>query len=173
MSHAAAVTLSTASPTGEVSSRTVILKGYDAAQLLFESETYSRKGVELAANPHAAMTLYWREVHRQVCVTGRAKPLGAARSDEMWSRRGRPNQAASVAAREGEPLASVDEELELYALADALVASAAALQRPATYQGFGLTPVTMEFWEGSADRLHRRLFYSRPGDAWEWRRIQP
>jgi pyridoxine/pyridoxamine 5'-phosphate oxidase len=169
------VTLSTASPQGVVSARTVLLKAHDSVRrrLVFETETYSRKGVELAANPHAAMTVYWREVHRQICVTGMAYPLGPEISGEMWAARGRPNQAASVAAREGEPIASVAEELELHAVADALAGSDAGIPRPSTYQAFGLDPATVEFWEGSADRLHRRVFYSRPGAEWEWRRIQP
>ncbi len=167
------MTLSTASRDGVVSARTVLLKRHDGGRLVFETETYSRKGVELAANPHAAMTLYWREVHRQICVTGSASPLGTAVSDEMWRERGRPNQAASVASREGDTIASIEEEQELHAIADALAAGDAVIPRPPTYQSFGLVPATMEFWEGSADRLHRRVFYSRAGGEWEWRRLQP
>lgn len=168
-----AVTLSTASPSGVVSARTVLLKSYREEGLVFESESYSRKGVELAANPHCAMTIYWREVHRQICVTGAAAPLPSSVSDEMWARRGRPNQAASVAAREGEPIASVGDELELHAAADALASGSAVIPRPATYQAYRLAAATVEFWEGSADRLHRRVFYERAGGEWTWRRIQP
>jgi pyridoxine/pyridoxamine 5'-phosphate oxidase len=173
VSFSHAVTLSTSSPDGVVSARTVLLKGYDSHQLVFESESYSRKGVELAANPWCAMTIYWREVHRQVCVTGRAAPLPAAVSDEMWARRGRPNQAASLASREGEPISSVAEELALHAAADALAAGTDPLERPRTYEAYGLRPATLEFWEGSADRLHRRVFYELQGGSWTWRRIQP
>lgn len=169
------ITLSTASASGVVSARTVLLKGYDDERLVFESESYSRKGVEITENPNAAVTIYWREVHRQICVTGRAAPLGTETSDRMWELRGRPNQAASAVAHEGAPLASVADENELAARADALVRSGAPIARPPSYQAYGLVPATMEFWEGSADRLHRRVFYERgsPDQPWSWRRIQP
>lgn len=170
-----AVTLATSSRDGIVSSRTVLLKGYGDGLLVFESEDYSRKGVELASNPRAALTLHWREVHRQVCVTGTAAPLPPETSDEMWTRRGRPNQAASSATREGETIASLEDELALHGAVDALVAQSDPLPRPASYLAYGLSPLTIEFWEGSADRLHRRLFYEREaaGAPWGWRRIQP
>jgi pyridoxamine 5'-phosphate oxidase len=170
-----AVTLSTASPNGVVSARTVLVKAWDAQRLVFETESYSRKGTELAENPHVAMTVYWREVHRQLCITGRAAELPAALSDEMWSRRGRANQAASVVSREGETLPSVTAELELHDRVDALVATGIEIRRPETYLAYGVTPLTVEFWEGSADRLHRRVLFERPDSdlPWGWRRIKP
>lgn len=169
------VTLSTATATGVVSARTVILKGFGPDELVFESETYSRKGVELAENPSVAMTLYWREVQRQVCVTGRAAQLPDETSDAMWRRRARPNQAAAVVAREGAVLADVAAELAMQERADALVASEGEIDRPPTYVAYGVTPLTIEFWEGSEARLHRRVFYERtaPESPWAWRRIQP
>ncbi|MHB8245794.1 MAG: pyridoxine/pyridoxamine 5'-phosphate oxidase [Acidimicrobiales bacterium] len=176
--YPAAATLSTSSPSGEVSARTVLLKEYDETALVFESESYSRKGVELAANPQAAMTLYWREVHRQICVTGAVTVLSEEVSDEMWARRGRPNQAASIVSHEGDPLESVEAELDLHAGADRLVQGDFELRRPRSYKAYGLLASSVEFWEGSASRLHRRLFYEKlgrdtPPGKWSWRRIQP
>lgn len=175
VSYPTSVTLSTASLDGVVSARTVLLKGFDERQLVFESETFSRKGVELAENPHAAMTLYWREVHRQICVTGTAAPLEQSVSDEMWSKRGRPNQAASAVTHEGATISSLEDERALAQAADRLAASTKPIPRPESYQAYGLVPTTIEFWEGSADRLHRRVFYERTPDTstWTWRRIQP
>ncbi|MHB1987355.1 MAG: pyridoxine/pyridoxamine 5'-phosphate oxidase [Acidimicrobiales bacterium] len=173
--HPTAMTLSTASSSGVVSARTVILKGLDADRLVFESENYSRKGVEIGENPHVAATLYWREVDRQICVTGMASALDDTVSDTMWAARGRPNQAASSVAREGEPLDSLAAEADLCARADGLVKAGTPIHRPTSYRAYGLVPVTLELWEGSADRLHRRVFYARtsPGAPWAWRRIQP
>lgn len=173
--HATAVTLSTATPNGVVSARTVILKAWDATRFVFESETYSRKGVELAANPYVAMTMYWREPHRQICVTGKAAPLPVTVSDEMWARRGRPNQAASVVSHEGSVLSDAAAEVALQDAADRLLASDDPMPRPATYVAYEIVPLTIEFWEGSEDRLHRRLFYERSDaeSSWRWRRIAP
>lgn len=175
VAQANAVTLATASADGRVSARTVLLKAYDEERLVFESEEYSKKGRQIAENPHVAMTLYWREVHRQLCVTGRAAPLPDEVSDRMWRQRGRPNQAASAVTHEGAEIPSLAAELELQARADALAAGREEIARPASYRAYGLTPATVEFWEGSADRLHRRLYYERDesSGAWSWRRIEP
>ena len=168
------MTLSTATLAGVVSSRTVLLKRNDSDKLVFESEDFSRKGRELAANPQAAVTLYWKEVHRQVTVTGQARPLSDEESDEMWRQRGRANQAATVATHEGDVISSLEEELELHKKAEAIFSAAAPIARPSSYRAYGLYPVTIEFWEGSEARLHRRLFYEQQGShSWAWRRLQP
>lgn len=168
------MTLSTSSPSGVVSARTVLMKVNDGEKLLFESENFSRKGRELAANSRAAMTIYWKEVHRQVALTGRAEVLPDEVSDERWRLRGRPNQAASAATREGATLASLAEELELHDKVDALANSPGDIPRPESYRAYGLYPDVIEFWEGSDTRLHRRVLYEKtPTGAWQWRRLQP
>lgn len=168
------MTLATASAAGRPSARTVILKGSDGEGLLFEAQSYSRKGVELSENPFAAVTLYWREVHRQVTATGVAEPLDPGLSDVMWERRPATNRAAAIVSEQGALLE--DEEL-LHAAVDELLQSGSPLRRPPTYHAYRLTPSTMEFWEGSDKRLHRRLFYERGASAslaaWTCRRIQP
>ncbi|MGH9296516.1 MAG: pyridoxal 5'-phosphate synthase [Acidimicrobiales bacterium] len=172
--YPAAVSLATAGADARPSLRTVILKQWQSGCLVFETQSYSRKGTELSSNPFAALALYWREVHRQVVVGGSVQVMPADLSDEMWARRLRPNQAAAVASTEGATLAGVEEERALQGRADLVAASPGAIPRPPTYQAHGLFPETVEFWEGSPDRLHRRVFYERSSSgAWSWRRIQP
>jgi pyridoxamine-phosphate oxidase len=168
------MTLATASASGRPSARTVILKGHDAEGLLFETQSYSRKGLELAENPFAAVTVHWREVARQVTATGAAEVLPADLSDEMWDRRPRANRAATLVSEQGAVL--VDEPA-MIARVETLAGSEDPLVRPATYHAYRLVADTMEFWEGSEVRLHRRLFYERGAggtlSAWTHRRIQP
>ncbi len=168
------MTLATASAAARPSARTVILKGHDGDGLLFESQSYSRKGVELAENPFAAVALYWREVHRQVTATGVAEPLDPSLSDVMWERRPFANRAAAIVSEQG---ALLEDEERLQSAVAELLRSGRSLDRPPTYHAYRLSPSTMEFWEGSDERLHRRLFYERGAStslvAWTYRRIQP
>lgn len=168
----ACMTLATASPDGRPSARTVIVKGWDLDGLLFETQSFSRKGLELSTNPFAALTIHWREVHRQITATGSVEVLPPDVSDEMWARRPRANRAAGIVSDQG---AVVSDLGELEAEVSALLASDDPLERPPTYQAHRVVPDTMEFWEGSDERLHRRLFYERtlPGGEWRWRRLQP
>lgn len=67
-----AMVVSTATPEGLPSSRTVLLKMYDERGFVFFTNYGSRKGRELAANPHVALLFPWHPLARQVIVTGTA-----------------------------------------------------------------------------------------------------
>ncbi len=53
-----AMALATASPEGRPSVRMVLLKEWDARGFVFYTNTESRKGGELNANPHAALLFH-------------------------------------------------------------------------------------------------------------------
>ena len=65
-----AMVLSTVDKSGRPSSRHVLLKGADGRGFIFFTNYDSRKGRELAENPNAALTFYWAELERQICVSG-------------------------------------------------------------------------------------------------------
>src|SRR5579862_5150364 len=51
---------------GKPSVRMVLLKERDARGFVFFTNYGSRKGRELAANPHAALLFFWATLHRQI-----------------------------------------------------------------------------------------------------------
>ncbi|WP_245571027.1 pyridoxamine 5'-phosphate oxidase family protein [Glaciibacter superstes] len=104
-----AATLSTADPDGRVSARTVLIIGVDEAGLLFSTDSQSLKGRDLAANPAASVTFYWRETLQQLRVTGVAPRLGAGESDRLFAARTLEARAATAVSHQGEPLASEAE----------------------------------------------------------------
>ncbi|NJP72411.1 pyridoxal 5'-phosphate synthase, partial [Streptomyces sp. C1-2] len=71
-----AMVVSTADTEGRPSSRTVLMKGYDTRGFVFYTNYDSRKGRELAANPHVSLLFPWHPVARQVLVTGTARRTG-------------------------------------------------------------------------------------------------
>ncbi len=162
-----ALALATADAAGRPSSRILLLKQASPA-LVFAGSYESRKGRELAANPRAAGTLYWRETLQQVTVEGPVRKLSEAESDAIFGERPAGAQATTVASRQGEPL---EDPAALRQEADA--AAKEPLHRPGRWGGWSLDPDLVEFWHGSPDRLHRRLLYIKGEGGWEYKRVQP
>ncbi len=162
-----ALALSTADAEGRPSSRILLLK--QATPFLVFSGSYeSRKGRELAANPRAAGTLYWRETLQQVTVEGPVRRLSAEESDALFAARPAAAQASAVVSTQGEPL---EDAAELRRAVEAT--GKGEPLRPSRWGGWRLDPDLVEFWHGSPDRLHRRLLYVKDGGNWEAQRLQP
>lgn len=167
--EARALALATVGEDGKPSSRTVLLRGVDPV-LVFTSDRESRKGRQLAARPWAAGTLYWRETTQQITLEGPVEAMSEEESDALFAERTRVAQAATIASGQSEDLG--DEEV-LRARAQELIDGGETLARPEGWHGYRLVPGRIEFWHGSADRLHRRLLYERAGEGWRHRRLQP
>src|ERR1700709_1099339 len=59
-----AMTLATVASDLRPSTRVVLVKGYDARGIVWYTNYESRKGVELAGNPYAALQFHWLELGR-------------------------------------------------------------------------------------------------------------
>lgn len=164
-----ALALATADGEGRPSVRTLLVKQLSPT-LVFAGGYESRKGSDLAANPRAAGTLYWRETLQQITIEGPAERLSEAESDEIFGERPPQARAAALASRQGEPL---EDPEALREAAASHAADAEALERPERWGGWRLDPDLVEFWHGSPSRLHRRLLYIKGDAGWEHRRIQP
>ena len=161
-----ALALATADAEGRPSSRILLLK-QATPYLVFSGSYESRKGRDLAANPRAAGTLYWRETLQQVTIEGPVRKLNEGESDEIFSERPPKAQATTVASRQGEPLENPT------ALRESADSPKEPLRRPDHWGGWRLDPDLVEFWHGSPTRLHRRLLYIKSGETWSHQRLQP
>jgi pyridoxamine 5'-phosphate oxidase len=101
-----AMAVATSTPDGAPSARMVLLKGLDRRGFVFYSNTASRKGDELAANPRAALVFYWPAIGRQVRVEGHAEPVGDAEADAYFASRPRISKLGAWASDQSRPLAS-------------------------------------------------------------------
>lgn len=168
-----AMTLATATPEGRPSARIVLLKGVDADGFLFFTNYTSRKGQELAQNPHAALVFWWSLLERQVRAEGCVEHLAAADSDAYHRRRPRGSQLGAWASPQSGVVAG------RYVLEDSLEAASArfegaAVPRPTHWGGFRLRPTAVEFWQGRPNRLHDRLRYHRTdAGTWHLERLAP
>lgn len=167
-----AVTLATADAAGRPSARQVLLKGFDARGFAFYTNYDSRKGRELAENPHAALCFYWPWLDEQVRIEGAVERLPAAESDAYFATRPRGSQLGAWASEQSRPLTSRFALLRRVARAEARHLGG-VIARPPHWGGFLLRPRRIEFWKSKASRLHERLEFTRDGERWETTRLQP
>lgn len=167
-----AMTLATVDGHGTPSTRTVLLKSVDERGFIFFTNFDSRKGRELAANPRAALTFFWSDLERQVCVAGPVTKLPAAESERYFKTRPRGSRIGAWASHQSQPvpdrafLEAQWRELESKFPGD--------IPLPPNWGGFVLRPERIEFWQGRPSRLHDRFCYSRqPDGAWKIERLSP
>ncbi len=148
------------------SARIVLLKGVDAEGLVFFTNYDSRKGREMAANPHAALLFHWIELEREVRVEGRIEKIAAAESDAYFATRPVKARIGAWASPQSQPIASREWLERRFMDADARYGSVPP--RPPHWGGYRLIPAWFEFWQGRADRLHDRIAFTRRQDGASW-----
>ncbi len=133
----------------------------------------SRKGSELAENPRGAFSIYWRELDRQISVTGDVEVVSEEESDAYFATRPREARIGAWASRQSAELASRDELMERFAEFDVRYPGD-DVPRPSFWGGYRVRPITIEFWQGRQHRLHDRFRYERGGaGGWTIRRLSP
>jgi pyridoxamine 5'-phosphate oxidase len=167
-----AMILATVDPGGKPSTRTVLLKAVDERGFIFFTNYDSRKGRELAENPNAALTFFWPELERQVCVSGAAAKLPVAESEQYFKTRPRGSRIAAWASSQSEiipdraALEAKWRDLEKKFPGD--------VPLPPNWGGYVLKPERIEFWQGRPSRLHDRFCYTRqPDGTWKIERLAP
>lgn len=167
-----AAALATADADGRPAVRHVLVKAVDERGLSFFTNRESRKGRHLAESPNAAMALYWRELDRQVAVTGPASRMGDAESLAYFRTRPRGARLGAWASRQSRPVGSRQE-------LDAAFAEVSErfpgedIPIPPHWGGYRLDPETIEFWQEREHRLHDRFRFTREDGAWRVERLWP
>ena len=167
-----AMTLATVGSDLRPSTRVVLIKGFDAHGIVWFTNYQSRKGVELAGNPYAALQFHWVELERTVRIEGVVEKVSAEESDAYFYSRPLDSRIGAWASPQSEVISS----------RGVLVANAAMygarflLQppRPPHWGGYRLKPDNWQFWQGRSSRLHDRLRYTLQADkAWLSERLAP
>lgn len=167
-----AMTLATATPDGMPSARMVLLKGVDADGFAFYTNLGSRKALELAANPRAALCFHWKSLRRQVRVQGSVTPVNDQEADAYFATRARVSQIGAWASKQSQPLIG-RFELEARVAKYTAKFSLGAVPRPPHWSGYRVIPDSVEFWEDRPFRLHMRFLFRRTPDGWTGQEIYP
>ncbi|MEZ0159136.1 pyridoxamine 5'-phosphate oxidase [Streptomyces althioticus] len=169
-----AMIVSTADAAGRPSSRTVLLKHFDESGFVFYTNYESRKGRDLAENPHVSLLFPWHPVARQVIVTGTATRTGRAETAAYFRTRPHGSQLGAWASGQSTVIASREELDSAYAGLAARYPEQERVPVPPHWGGFRVVPETVEFWQGRENRLHDRLRYvAVPGGGWRVERLAP
>ncbi len=159
-----AMTLATASRTGEPSARTVLLKDLVAGGFVFFTSYDSPKGRDLEENPRAALLFYWPELERQVRITGAVSRVDRHVSEKYFATRPTDSQYAAWAAIQSSELANRDALERQFAEIKRRFADS-PVQCPPNWGGYRVEAEQVEFWQGRPGRLHDRLLYTRQADG--------
>ncbi len=168
-----AMILATASIDAVPSARTVLLKEFSEKGFVFFSNYESYKAQQLAENPKACLVFLWKELERQVRITGIVIKQSAKENDKYFNSRPRSSRLAAIVSPQSQVIPGrewLDNEYQKleneWKDKDP--------QRPDRWGGYLVKPVIIEFWQGGFNRLHDRLQYSLEDDGnWKIERLAP
>ncbi|HEX3767989.1 MAG TPA: pyridoxamine 5'-phosphate oxidase [Puia sp.] len=168
-----AMTLATSSADGLPSARIVLLKGFSEAGFQFYTNYESFKGRQLLENPRACLVFFWKELERQVRITGLVEKLSSKNSDDYFNSRPPGRRIGAWASPQSEVIRNsewLDQQVDHYKLRY----SGDDIPRPPHWGGYLVRPVTIEFWQGRPNRLHDRLQYTlQENGGWIIERLAP
>ena len=167
-----AMTLATVGSDLRPSTRVVLIKGFDAQGIVWFTNYNSRKGLELAGNPYAALQFHWVELERTVRIEGVVEKISDEESDAYFHSRPLDSRIGAWASPQSEVISS----RSVLVTNAALYGAKFLLQppRPPHWGGYRLKPDSWQFWQGRRSRLHDRLRYTLQADSsWLRERLAP
>jgi pyridoxamine 5'-phosphate oxidase len=167
-----ACALATAGRDGRPSVRMVLLKAVTQEGLVFFTNYESKKGRQLAENPHASLLFYWPTLERQVRFEGVCEKIASSESDSYFFSRPRSAQCGAMVSLQSRVASSRDEIDAAYSALVSRVGEG-PLERPPGWGGYRLRPEVVEFWQGRESRLHDRIQYSLVSGIWRTERLWP
>lgn len=168
-----AMNLATVSRTGGVSSRMVLLKGFDEAGFVFFTNYNSSKAQDLHATRTAALCFWWDKLYRQVRISGRVEKIPAADSAEYFRSRPRGSQLGTLASQQSQVIGDYSVLEQSYKQLRQRY-QGQEIPCPEHWGGYRIIPDQFEFWQGRPNRLHDRLRYTLSSDReWELERLSP
>jgi|694.fasta_scaffold00844_16 pyridoxamine 5'-phosphate oxidase len=168
-----AMTLATATADAVPAARIVLLKGFDRKGFVFFTNYESNKAADLEMNPRASLVFFWKELERQVRISGTVEKVSEEESDHYFSSRPKGSRIGAWASPQSSVISSRDIiEEKVAALAQSFEGK--EIPRPLHWGGYRVIPLQIEFWQGRSSRLHDRIQYtSQPDGSWKIVRLAP
>jgi len=170
--YAEAMSLATATKDGYPSVRIVLLKGVSEKGFDFYTNLKSRKGQELADNPHAALCFHWKSLNKQIRIEGNIANIADDEADAYFASRPRASRIGAWASKQSQPMQD-RFEFETRIAKFTAKFNIGDIPRPDFWSGFRLKPRRVEFWQEQKFRLHDRTIYIFEEDQWRQEKIYP
>ncbi|MGH2591866.1 MAG: pyridoxal 5'-phosphate synthase, partial [Actinomycetota bacterium] len=113
----------------------------------------------------------WRELDRQVCVTGTVASITREESEAYFRTRPREARIGAWASMQSRIVSSREELEAAYRETEARFPGDVPL--PSLWGGLRLEPAEVEFWKGREHRLHDRFRFTRDAGGWRTERLWP
>lgn len=168
-----AVIVATTTPDGRPSMRTVLLKEVVNNEFIFYSNYSSRKGEQISANPHVALTFVWHELERQIHIEGTIRRLEPEVSDAYFAQRPYKSRVGARISPQSHPIPNREYIMVQFAK-ESLKYTGRTVPRPDNWGGYAVCAERIEFWQGRESRLHDRFLYIRNEEgSWTIDRLAP
>ena len=155
------------------SARTVLLKEIDPEGFLFYTNYNSDKAKEISGNPNVSLVFLWKEIERQVRITGVAEKISTDRSKQYFHKRPKGSQIGAWVSPQSSIIASRDVLDERQKEIESKYKDEEQLPLPEFWGGYIVKPTAVEFWQGRPSRLHDRLRYKLVDGEWKIERLAP
>ena len=167
-----AMTVATVDTGGLLSSRVVLLKGFDRNGFVFFTNYESKKASDLDSNSNLSLHFFWPDLQRQVSISGMAAKTSREESEAYFASRPVDSQIGAWASKQSTVLAN-RKELEDRVAETKKRFDGQDIPCPPFWGGFRVTPIRFEFWQGRSSRLHDRICYTLNDGHWEITRLSP
>lgn len=168
-----AMCLSTVDAEGRPDARMVLAKDVNSMGVSFFTNGDSQKGLQLKAQPFAALTFYWPELERQIRIRGGVAPLSSEENDAYFQSRPRASQLGAWASNQSRPTDGPDDLQAQFESIEKRFAGQEPIQRPPHWGGFRVALGEVEFWQGRPSRLHHRWRFRQVDGQWTVEGLQP
>ncbi len=167
-----AMILATANKNAVPSVRVVLLKGIDKEGLIFFTNYESRKGKDISENPQASLLFFWKELERQVRISGKVKKISKKDSEKYFHSRPYESQLAAMASKQSSIIPDREHLVEKFEKLKKGF-NGKEIPLPEFWGGLKLIPESFEFWQGRENRLHDRISYIKSNNRWKIVRLAP
>ncbi|MEM7401681.1 MAG: pyridoxamine 5'-phosphate oxidase [Pseudomonadota bacterium] len=167
-----AMNIATVNDQGEISSRMVLLKGFDPQGFVFFTNYESNKAKDLASTKQAALTFWWDKLHRQVRIHGFVEKVSRDETVDYFHSRPRGSQIGAIASKQSHVIQDYAYLEDEYKKIESKYADQ-EIPCPKHWGGYRVIPEMFEFWQGRPNRLHDRLRYFKTSGNWNIERLSP
>jgi pyridoxamine 5'-phosphate oxidase len=167
-----AMTLATVGEDLKPALRIVLLKEFDHSGFVFYTNYQSKKGSDLSNNPAAVLHFFWRELERQVIISGVTEKIPKENSEQYFRTRPLDSQLSAWASAQSSIIPNRSYlEQRFNELKSEFKDSEVPM--PPFWGGYRLVPERFEFWQGRENRLHDRICFRKTESEWEIVRLAP